>query len=588
MIDRLCDYAYKRGLALPPGLASRSVRWALGFDAQGAYVGVLPLGDTSDKRNAGQAFPCCPDLTQGELVTLKGCHFLVEAAEVVALHQPSGQPSAKSEAKHAFFVGLLQAGAAAVPGLAGPAAALSDPDRVAAIQQDLARCKAKATDKVTIRLQESFVVEETSWHEWWQEYRRTHLGGPADDAAERMVCFATGERVAAAATHPKVSGLSDVGGIGMGSSLVGFDKDAFPSYGLKQSANAAMSDDAAAACRAALNDLLAHHAKRFPGCKVVHWFRAPVEEADDPLAWLEAPDDAAELSAQRRADELLSAIRAGTRPDLLNNQYHALSLSGAGGRVMIRDWMEGRFEELVVRVRSWFDDLAIVRRDGLGLAPPPKFLAVLAATARELDEVPTPAAAHLWRAALAALPITEPLAARALARWRIDCITGGPANHARIGLLRAYIVRKGDAHLMPTLNTAHPRPAYHCGRLMAVLADLQRAALPGVDAGVVQRFYASASATPALVLGRLTRTSQFHLNKLSGGLAAMFEQRIAGIWAQLGDSVPSVLTMEEQSLFALGYYQQMAADRADRAEKSAARKAGATEPIIETEETTHE
>ncbi|MDO8721917.1 MAG: type I-C CRISPR-associated protein Cas8c/Csd1, partial [Syntrophales bacterium] len=90
------------------------------------------------------------------------------------------------------------------------------------------------------------------------------------------------------------------------------------------------------------------------------------------------------------------------------------------------------------------------------------------------------------------------------------------------------------------------------------LAALQRAALGDVGAGVVQRYYAAASSTPALVLGRLTRNSQAHLNKLSGGLAHWYEEKIAGIWGMIKDYLPKNLTLEEQSLFALGYYQQMA------------------------------
>ena len=115
--------------------------------------------------------------------------------------------------------------------------------------------------------------------------------------------------------------------------------------------------------------------------------------------------------------------------------------------------------------------------------------------------------------------------------------------------------------MKPFVNEEHPEPAYQCGRLMAVLAGVQRAALGDVGAGIVQRFYAAASSTPALVLGRLTRQSQFHLNKLEPGLTHWFESKIADIWARIGDRVPPTLTLEEQSLFALGYYQQMAADR---------------------------
>jgi CRISPR-associated protein Csd1 len=111
----------------------------------------------------------------------------------------------------------------------------------------------------------------------------------------------------------------------------------------------------------------------------------------------------------------------------------------------------------------------------------------------------------------------------------------------------------------PYLNENHPSPAYHCGRLMAVLAALQRSALGDVGAGVVQRYYAAASATPSLVLGRLVRTSQFHLNSLGNPrLAWWYENQLAGIWGRIHDAVPATLTLDEQSLFALGYYQQIA------------------------------
>ena len=105
---------------------------------------------------------------------------------------------------------------------------------------------------------------------------------------------------------------------------------------------------------------------------------------------------------------------------------------------------------------------------------------------------------------------------------------------------------------------------------MAVLAALQRAALGDVGAGVVQRYYAAASATPALVLGRLTRTSQFHLNKIeSAGLTYWYEQKLANIWQRLGDGPPRTLDLEEQSLFALGYYQQLADLRTKKADQPA-------------------
>ncbi len=113
--------------------------------------------------------------------------------------------------------------------------------------------------------------------------------------------------------------------------------------------------------------------------------------------------------------------------------------------------------------------------------------------------------------------------------------------------------------MKPGLNPEHSSPAYHAGRLMAVLAALQNRALGDVGAGVVQRYYAAASTTPALVLGRLIKGAQYHLNKLDKGLAIWYEGLLGQIMVQSGNSFPTTLSLEEQSLFALGYYQQRAA-----------------------------
>jgi CRISPR-associated protein Csd1 len=137
---------------------------------------------------------------------------------------------------------------------------------------------------------------------------------------------------------------------------------------------------------------------------------------------------------------------------------------------------------------------------------------------------------------------------------------------ARMAVLKAFVVRKfrakGDNamadQIKPLLEVDAGAPAYHCGRLMAVLAALQRRALGDVGAGVVQRYYAAASTTPSLVFGRLIRTSQFHLGKLEPGLAAWYEGRIAEVAEKIGAAMPPALDLDCQSLFALGYYHQLA------------------------------
>jgi len=128
------------------------------------------------------------------------------------------------------------------------------------------------------------------------------------------------------------------------------------------------------------------------------------------------------------------------------------------------------------------------------------------------------------------------------------------------------------------LNPESRDPAYLCGRLFAVFAELQEAALGQVGAGVTERFYASASVTPALVMGRLFRNAQFHASKAEGaggwkkGKAINCEKDFEEITCVVGDKFPATLDLEGQGRFALGYYQQKAEYRrrtADRKEAEA-------------------
>jgi CRISPR-associated protein Csd1 len=135
-----------------------------------------------------------------------------------------------------------------------------------------------------------------------------------------------------------------------------------------------------------------------------------------------------------------------------------------------------------------------------------------------------------------------------------------------MGLMKAYFVRLkpgGDTTMTASYNPNHPAQAYHCGGLLAVLANLQRAALGDVGAGVVQRYYAAASQTPGLVLGRLVSNARNHLAKLEPGLSWWYEERIADVMIKLGDGKDiRILDLEGQGLFALGYYQKLAELRA--------------------------
>lgn len=565
MLDLLLRYALDHGLVTEPGFAPKRVRWAIVCDAGGGFLDVLEIGDTGQKKNPGRLFERCPDLRQDQMVSKGGpkSHFLADAAEIVALYGAKGDEQ-KIRVKHDSFVSLFSQSGKAMPQLGLIARMLEDGQKLEAIRSRLKAQGARPADRVTFRFGGEYPLESDAWHDWWRSFMKTLAG---ELGKLRMRCFVSGDLVTPARINPKIEGLSDVGGQPVGTVLIGFDKESFCSYGLSQAANAAVSEEAASTYRAALNHLIRNNGFKLAGTKVVHWFKEEVLPENDPLEWLRGGEDDRESSALRQGRTFFKSIPNGKRPSSFEgNYYYAITLSGSGGRVMVRDWMEGQFEELTRCVLKWFNDLEIVHRDGQGPALAPKFLAVVGATARDLDDVPANIAAVLWRIAVRGELIPQFVMSQALRRAQIGFMKDEPPNHARMGLLKAYHIRKnrvegGDSmtqDIKPSLNEEHPHPAYHCGRLMALMARLQRAALGDVGAGVVQRYYAAASSTPALVLGRLTRTSQFHLNKLEAPLARWYENMIAAVWARIRDVVPRTLTLEEQSLFALGYYQQMA------------------------------
>lgn len=552
-----------------PGFAEKRARWAIVFDAGGDFLDVVELGDVGERRNKGQLFPHCPEFDRTFKQSGGKAEFLIDSAGVVALYAEPGKPlDEKLPQKHTHFVELLRGAVAVMPELKPVAGALEDETVLAHIRERFAAQRVKPTDKVTLQVGSTFPLESTAWHDWWRRVYADSAAQKARPGAKtgkaQMVCFVTGDIVEPLVTHPKIEGLAGVGGQGMGDVLVGMDKEAFQSYFLEQSANAAVGKESAYAYRAALNELIRQSSQKLAGALVVHWFKDKVADPDDPLGWLEEPPETVERNAQQLARELLESIAAGKRPDLAHNHYYALTLSGMSGRVMVRDWMEGDFKELVKNIARWFEDLSIVHREGSRPAPDPKFYAVLGGTVRELDDLVPPFVARMWRTAVRCEPIPQAALAQAMVRFRADIVDKDKQlNHARMGLMKAYHVRQcrlenKEAHLTPYLNKEHPSPAYQCGRLMAVLARLQQAALGDVGAGVVQRYFAAASTTPALVLGRLVRGAQFHLGKLEPGLAYWYEQQLGEVVGRIGSAAPKTLTLEEQSLFALGYYQQLA------------------------------
>ena len=111
-----------------------------------------------------------------------------------------------------------------------------------------------------------------------------------------------------------------------------------------------------------------------------------------------------------------------------------------------------------------------------------------------------------------------------------------------------------------SLDRDSTHPGYLLGRLFAALENAQLTALGRVNASIKDRYFGSASATPASVFPILVRNAQHHLSNIRKGdrpgLAQHIEAEISQIIGGLNEQFPKSLGIEAQGRFAIGYYHQ--------------------------------
>lgn len=400
----------------------------------------------------------------------------------------------------------------------------------------------------------------------------------ANDASHTSFCLVSGQRAVPARTHePKLKGVD--GAQSSGAALVSFNCDAFTSYGKDQSYNAPVSKQAAFRYCTALNGILSgtrsnKHRFSIGDTTVVFWTDKPtVAEgwlADLLTGDLSEPQDDTALKQTR---VLLQALRNGSGElrvlgDDPATPVQLLGLAPNAARLAVRFWHTGSLGDLFDKLKAHHDALRLVPQYEAGSKhPDPEFPSIwmlLRETARESKDIPPLLGGALMRAILEGVPYPDSLANAVVRRIRADHIV----NFLRAAILKAWLTRNSNTQggISVSLNTENPDPAYRLGRLLAVLESAQYAALGDVGAGIRDRFYSAASATPATVFPRLLRTYQHHLGKMDRGAKIAFEKRAQEIIDGI-DTMPTHFNLEAQARFAIGYYHQRKA-LFERAKKS--------------------
>jgi len=379
------------------------------------------------------------------------------------------------------------------------------------------------------------------------------------------ICLVSGRRGPVARLHPSIKGVW--GAQSAGASIVSFNLDAFTSYGNEQGDNAPISQVAAFAYTTMLNQFLdrdSGHRLQIGDASTVFWADGDDEVANEAAAGIFASffdvDDEVEA---KKVGDALERVRGGLEvPDWSaalapGVRFHVVGLAPNAARISVRFYIEDDFGVLAERVAKHQEMLMLEPGPRGGTLQMWRLLNETAVQGKR-DNIAPNLAGDWLRSVLSGAPYPLTLMSAVLIRIRAD----RDINARRVAILKSILIRNLNVGAPVALNPDFKEPGYLLGRLFAVYARIQYAALGDVNASIVDKFYTAAAAQPRRVFGRLASLSQKHLSKI-GKENKKYEEalngNIAEIMAEMDPAkspFPIILPEVDQALFALGYYHQ--------------------------------
>jgi len=617
LLKHLYDFAVSRKLL--DDLAFRRntpVRWLIHLDKTGKLIGQGPQETLGSRPKKGHEY----DVPKTTRATNSGtvADFLVDDIGAIfglvtdLRAEPNARSAAKLRAKHEDFWKQIREALTASGDerfsaliafhkfLGGESPSFLQPDAKRKgwlVTSANGEAIALGSDLLTFAVETPLFLDESVREYWRTVHAKESIA--AEENAELGTCIITGEtNFPLARTHtPMVTGLPKPAK-GTGAGIVGFESDAFRSYGFEKSYNAPTSILASRGYLLALQSLSRNEN---------HWLAVGPAWV---CFWAVSSEKATNVFAQllRKPDPLtvrkfLISPWAGLEnkpPD--NDKFISVTISASGPRIVIKSWLQMPLMDAAENLKRWFYDLKIET----GLKEGDSLERLPALAVRQLSGCTAPlhkkgnffvpdeetlrcdVVSQLYKAAIEgtapSISLLAPILSQLHSRVVRDKNYRLIYDESRFALLKLILNRNrqhSSMEIQPTLTADTEDAAYNCGRLFAILAATQAKAhdfkLEG--AGVAERYFGTASVSPSSVLPLLIRLNRHHLNKIRKsdryrGHERFIQEQIEAVMVLfkpakpgLPPSFPRTLDLQGQGRFALGFYQQNAAEAAARQSK---------------------
>lgn len=256
-----------------------------------------------------------------------------------------------------------------------------------------------------------------------------------------------------------------------------------------------------------------------------------------------------------------------------DEHFHILALSPNKSRLAIRFYLTDTFGVFAHNIEQYYQDTEIrrPRYDKTGFLP---ILRLLGQTIRKqrkdenapvkkqkkksaIENVSSEMVSAIMQAILNGTPY--PVTLINVVERRINVERDVPPDKAAI--IKAYYLRKTTNEqfkevLQMDINEESEYLPYVLGRIFSIYEQIQLGAIPNINTTIKDKYFTSASTTPARIFPILGDLAAKHMRKAwkSEGLKIKLDKVLGTLTQKVGDHYPSRLSLEERGAFQLGYY----------------------------------
>ena len=551
------------GNVAPEGFENKEIPFVIVLDKAGKFIQLEDTREQQGKKKIGRKFLVPKGLGRAGSKSYEVSNTLWDHYGYVLAHPKEDDEKSDilAQNQHKSFIAKVDELKQALPddvGIQAVSAFLAQADEVAKVRlaegwQECAKIKGcnlsfRLVDEPVALVCQSKAV---------QAYLAA-AKAEVSDGIQEGICLVTGKKTTIARLHNAVKGVN-----AKPSPFTSVNLAAFESYGKQQGFIFPVGEQTMFEYTTALNMLLdGENRFRIGEVSIVCWSEKPTPlESKVALKINGGGKD----NPDAHIDEVKALYKSLHNGKYMEpngkDKFYLLGLSPNSARIVVRFWHETTVAALSENIARWYDDLQIVRGEK---SIYPEFMPLMRLLCGlvldgKAENLPPDLIANVTQSALVNRPLPVSLLQIALRRNKAE----QKITYGRAALIKAYLNRairsgslKNTKELSMSLDRERNDIGYVLGRLFAVLEKTQSEANPSLNATIGDRYFGSASSTPIAVFGTLMRLSPHHLSKLEyEGRAVHLKWEIGQILDKC-QKFPNHLNLEQQGLFAIGYYHE--------------------------------